>query len=590
MSYPIKWSLSSLGPEPGTERFTRWLTKIRVEYQAFAKNAENFSTVVTAKSLAELVNEYSLCRREYWQVNSLVECYASSDTAREEYRQAEAAVAALFPHVEKADHLLDRIIKNIEEGTWSTLVDNKQLADVKGFVIRRRNEASTRLPDHLADFASELSVDGLNAWSRLYDSLSAAVRIPVMEHGEVKMKSPGQVAFDSPDRTDRENKFFSSQKAWRDVDETAAATLNHIVGSRLTVNKYAERESHLTIPMQQNRVTQKTIDAMWSAITEAKPLVQKYLRTKQKLLGLPELNWYDLEAPLNLGSTKVGYQESCDIILDAFSKFHPPLRDFTELAFNNGWIEAEDRSGKRQGGFCIDFPTSEETRIFMTFRDTEESLSTLAHELGHAYHAWVLRKHPVVMQVYPMTLAETASTFAETVVASQRFDALTTTAAKVKALEYQLYDSVAFLMNIHARYIFENEMHRKRAEGELSAGELHDLMVKSQKTAYLDSLVEWNPTFWISKLHFYISYEPFYNFPYTVGYLLSQRLYEEARLDPAGFPARYDQFLISTGGPSALTAAKEAFGYDLESEAFWSEAIQPIRNRVEMFCQLAEEL
>ena len=227
----------------------------------------------------------------------------------------------------------------------------------------------------------------------------------------------------------------------------------------------------------------------------------------------------------------------------------------------------------------------------MTYRGTEDGLSTLAHELGHAYHAWVLRNEPLVMQSYPMTLAETASTFAETVVAEQRIGKCTDQKNRLSALDRQLQDSVSFLMNIHCRYLFDNQVHTRRAKGELSASELNRLMVEAQKEAYAGALDEsgWNPTFWISKLHFYMSDEPFYNFPYTFGYLLSQRLYLEARNDPDRFPARYDQFLKATTGISAITAGKESFGFDLESVSFWNEALQPIRERIESFLAISSE-
>ncbi len=592
MAYAISWSLSSLGPEPGTENYSQWQAQIRELYGKFAANVQRIidsGDEVTAAKLAELVSQYGECRQEYWQANSLTACYASAQCDVEAYRQAESTMAAVLSAVEKADHQLDRLIGSFSSEEWASLMADSLVDDVRGFLERRRNEAGARLPDQLSDFAAELNIDGLSAWSRLYDDLSSSVKITVMEKGELVQKSPGQVACDGPDRSERENHFHATDKAWESIAPTAAAALNHIVGSRLTVDKYAGRESYLTIPMQQNRVSRKAIDAMWSAITAFTPQLVRYLKTKQRMLDLPEICWFDLDCPLTRSAGKPDYQLACDVIHNAFHKFHDPLGQFADVALDGRWIEAENRVGKRQGGFCIDFPKSGETRIFMTYRDTEDSLSTLAHELGHSYHAWVLRNHPVVMQMYPMSLAETASTFAETIVSAERFESLTDREQKLEMLDRQITDAVGFLLNIHCRYLFENDLYQQRPNGELTPDQLNEMMVKAQKKAFQNALSEegYNPTFWISKLHFYISDEPFYNFPYTFGYLLSQRIFQEALQQPQGFPNRYDQFLISTGGPSALTAAREAFGFDLESEAFWNEALQPIRERVDRFCELA---
>ena len=599
MNYPVNWQLGELGPQPGEAAFDQWLLKIQTELEAIEKtvveklngNSSKPEGSIDPCDLAELVEQYGRARGDWSQAVSLVDCFASDESDNEQYRKAEGAVAAIYPILTRADHALDRLLKGINSDEWEAIKNAAELQTVFPFLERRRQEASLRLPDHLADFASDLNVDGIQAWSRLYDELSGSVRISVMERGEIIEKSPGQIAFDSPDRTDRENKFFSSQQAWNSISEPCAAVLNHIVGSRLTLDRYANRKNYLVIPQTQNRVTTRSIDAMWEAISGCKSELIKYLKAKQKLSGFDTICWYDLDAPLASNTPAVDYQTACETILDTFAAFHPPLKEFAEHALSSGWIEAEDRAGKRQGGFCTDFPLSKQTRIFMTHRGTEDGLSTLAHELGHAYHAWVLRNEPLVMQSYPMTLAETASTFAETVVAEQRIGKVADKQNRLAALDRQLQDSVTFLMNIHCRYLFDNQVHTRRAKAELSARELNGLMVDAQKQAYAGVLDEagWNPTFWISKLHFYMSDEPFYNFPYTFGYLLSQRLYLEARNDPSGFPARYDQFLLCTAGASAITAAKDSFDFDLESVSFWNEALQPIRERVELFVKILQE-
>ncbi|MCI0704764.1 MAG: M3 family metallopeptidase, partial [Planctomycetia bacterium] len=253
-------------------------------------------------------------------------------------------------------------------------------------------------------------------------------------------------------------------------------------------------------------------------------------------------------------------------------------------------IEAENRPGKRQGGFCTSFPTAKQSRIFMTYTDSADSMSTLAHELGHAYHSWVLRDEPVFLADYPMNLAETASTFAEAVLAEQRLQRAKTDYERLTLLDASLGDAVAFVMNIHARFLFESAFHVERAKGELPAERLSALMDAAQKEAYLDSLAPdgWNPRFWVSKLHFYITCLPFYNFPYTFGYLLSLGVYAVGREAGPEFPEQYRKLLIATGCRDAEDAVQSTLGFDLRKPDFWEKSLSLIAERVSQFTTLAD--
>ena len=232
----------------------------------------------------------------------------------------------------------------------------------------------------------------------------------------------------------------------------------------------------------------ETLDAMWSAITERKPVLLKYFEAKAKRLGLSRLCWYDLPAPVGSSGTtgsELTYDAACRLVVKTFTEFSADLGEFADHALRNGWVEVENRSGKRQGGFCTGFPTKEQSRIFMTFTNSADSMSTLAHELGHAYHSHVLRSQPFFLQDYPMNLAETASTFAEAVLGERRLADAPTAAAKLSILDNMLGDAVAFLMNIHARFLFEDDFHKERRDGELSAETVFATHARRAKTGLL---------------------------------------------------------------------------------------------------------
>ena len=412
-----------------------------------------------------------------------------------------------------------------------------------------------------------------------------------MEKGEVVCKSPGQVSIDSPERSVRENNFYSAQKAWATIADSCADALNHISGSRLTKYARLDVQDHLDLPLRLNRMKRETLDTMWSTITEQKPMLKKYLDTKAALLGLDRLSWYDVNAPLPTrepgGAERLEYDQACEIVTQTFEKFAPEWGEFAQRALADRWVEAEDRAGKRQGGFCTGFPTRQQSRIFMTFTHSEDSMSTLAHELGHAYHSHVLRDQPMLLQDYPMNLAETASTFAEAILGDQQL-VVASESKRLSMLDRMLSDAVAFLMNIHARFLFEDRYHHERRDGELSAARFSELMQEAQQEAYCDALDEsgWYPDFWISKLHFYIAGWPFYNFPYTFGYLLSLGIYRLGS-DQENFSEKVRQFLIATGNREAEAAVAEAFGEDLTKPQFWQRSLDVVEDRVNQFVELA---
>jgi pepF/M3 family oligoendopeptidase len=350
-----------------------------------------------------------------------------------------------------------------------------------------------------------------------------------------------------------------------------------------------------------NRLQRQTLDTMWRTITERKGCLLRYFAAKARLLGLERLSWYDTQAPIPVlpqsavsasgTSGQLSWDDACGTVAKTLREFSPDFGDFADRAMRTGWVEAEDRPGKRQGGFCTGLPTRGQSRIFMTFTGSPDSMSTLAHELGHAYHSWVLRERPLFLRDYPMNLAETASTFAEAVVNDRRLADARTTREKLAILDNMCADGVAFLMNIHCRFLFEDRFHRERPQGELSAERLCELMEAAQREAYLGALAEdgWNPTFWISKLHFYIAGWPFYNFPYTFGFLLSQGVYALARETGPEFAERYRQLLLATGCMETEAAVQSTLGYDLTQPDFWNKSLDLVEAKVNEFVRLADQ-
>lgn len=594
--YPLNWELNTLYPEPETPEFRSVVDDLRTTLTRLAEQSEELPAIDLSNASSDawdrFLNEYAGAHAEFTAISSFVGCHAAADAANRIFQQYEGELSALRPLQSQISTNIELAFQAADEDTFDRFIDSAPaLADNRYFLNVCRKNARLRMPKEQELLAAELDVDGLHAWGRLYERLSGELRIVIQERGEIVERSPGQVQFDMPQRAIRENNYFAADKAWSSIAESCAEAINHIAGSRLSRYRRLGVD-HLAVPLNQNHMSRETLDTMWNTVTQRKSCVVEYLKTKAELLGIDRLSWFDLQAPLQTAGkaadAELSYDEACDLTINAFSSFNPELGQFARMAIEQKWIEVEDRPGKRQGGFCTDMPTRKQSRIFMTFTRSSDSMSTLAHELGHAYHTWVLRDEPIFLRDYPMNLAETASTFAEAVLGENRLASSVDDREKLQILDQMLSDSVSFLMNIHARFIFENNFHRERIAGEVSAARLSELMKSAQQEAYCNALADdgWNPGFWISKLHFYITDWPFYNFPYTFGYLLSLGTFSLAK-HSSDFPRQFQDFLVATGCQDTEEAVQSSFGYDLREGDFWNRSLNIVEQRVEQFMELA---
>lgn len=597
---PPTWNLDVLYPRPETAEFATLFESYAVDLKALAAEVGKLAapSAETSEMWGKALARLAKTRAEGSSLRSFVGCHAAADATNPTYQQYEAKLAALSPVQTELSLAVETAFGSLSSNDLASLCEaDAQLTENRFFLEEAVRDASFRLPGDLEALHAELSVDGLKGWSRLYDRLSGALKIEVMENGELVQKSPGQVQWDMVERPVRQNNYYAAQKAWRGIAETCADALNHISGQRLT--KYArlgdDGVSHLDHPLRLNRMRRETLDAMYSAIDVRSEMLLPYMAQKAEWMGVDKLVQYDVFAPLPLptSQSKMSYEVACSTVVETLNEFSPKFGKFAQMALEEQWVEAEDRAGKRQGGFCTDLPVQGESRIFMTFTGSPDSMSVLAHELGHAYHTYLLREEPVLLRDYPMNLAETASTFAEAVVGQRRLEDCETDFDRLGILDGQCSDALAFLMNLRSRFLFEDAFHERRHKGELSVDEFDQLMVDAQKKAFHNALADdgYQPLFWASKLHFYIDDWPFYNFPYTFGYLLSLGLYAEGTTgDSTDFAERFDNFLVLTGRMETEDAVKEGFGHDLTQPTFWNQALDEVQRRIDAFTKLSATL
>ncbi|MCA1031835.1 M3 family oligoendopeptidase [Bacillus timonensis] len=574
-----------------SKAFHTYLQEIEKGINQFGDQIASFippKSVQEKDQLSSILISFENIAKKIRQAGAFVSCLQAQDTADKKAKMHRGTITQLSATLQTALTGLDQKLVAIDESVWTELLSENDFAEIAFVLNERRERASEKLSLDQEKLINSLGIDGYHAWGQLYNTVVGNIKIPFEENGEIKQLSVGQAAnkFSSGDREVRKQVFKNWEEEWENHADYISEALNHLGGFRLNVYKERGWEDILKEPLDINRMSKETLDTMWSVISDHKAPFVEYLDRKAKLLGLEKLSWYDLDAPIAKTESKVTYQEGADFILDQFSKFGVELTKFTKKSFEDRWIEAEDREGKAPGGFCTGFPESNQSRIFMTYSGTPSNVSTLAHELGHAFHGYAMNGVHFLNRNYAMNVAETASTFAEMIVADASVKNAKTEEDRLALLEDKIQRSVAFYMNIHARFIFEKSFYEERKKGMVSSERLNELMLDAQKTAYCDGLEQYHPQFWASKMHFYLTGVPFYNFPYTFGYLFSLGIYAQALEEGTEYEEKYIALLKDTASMSVEDLAQKHLGVDLTQRDFWEKAIKLSVQDVEEFMKM----
>lgn len=595
-AYALSWDLEVIYPGgSGSESFEKELSGME---EAIARLNRSFASESHGEPLAErvprmtqLVQTILLSLR---QSESFVGCLMAQDVKDAGAAALNERVKTIAANFQATLSRYDNELREIGDSDWEQLLQADGLKDVAFNLNERRELAKLKLAPELEALVGELAIDGYHGWGDFYNVFVGHARFrDIGPDGEPtdRILSAGQMQnrLSEKDRRIRQAAFAEWEREWSELAHLGAEALNRIAGFRLKLYGKRGWDSVLQEPLHMNRMSEATLNAMWAAVEEGKALLVPYFERKAKLLGVDKLDWHDVEAPIGESEATIPYDEAARFIVEQFRSFSPALAELSETAFRDRWIEAEDRPGKRPGGFCTSLPKSGQTRIFMTYSGTASNISTLAHELGHAYHQHVMNDLPALSQEYAMNVAETASTFAEMIMSDRAIKAAGSDEEKLVQLEEKIQRSVAFFMNIHARFLFETRFYELRRGGLVPVEKLNELMEEAQKEAYRGLLGQPHSLFWASKLHFYLTDVPFYNFPYTFGYLFSAGIYARALREGEGFASRYDDLLRDTGSMTVEQLARKHLDVDLEQPDFWREAVALTGEDVRLFLELTDQ-
>ena len=451
-----------------------------------------------------------------------------------------------------------------------------ELARAHSYSLERAQHAAQHQMSPAEEaLASELSSSSNEGWSKLHGNLCSLMMAEV--GGEMLPVTAIRNLASDPSSSLRTEAYTAELKLWQQAEVPLAAAMNGIKGRVNVLNARRGYADAVEPTLTSNSIDRATLEAMQRAVVASFPDFRRYFAAKARLLGHADgkLPWSDLFAPVGEAGREWSYPEAKSFVENSFRSYSDRLADFASHAIQEDWLDVPARAGKRGGAFCMGWKNGE-SRILLNHAHSLDSTSTLAHELGHGYHNLCLKDRTPLQKQTPMTLAETASIFCETVVQQQ---ALSTArgAERLYVLETQLMGQAQVVVDIHSRFLFESAVFEGREKRDLSPTELSALMEQAQRDTYGEALSTLHPYMWAVKPHYYGS--SFYNYPYTFGLLFGLGLYARYRQNPDGFRAQYDELLSSTGMGDAATLAA-GFGIDTRSEAFWTSSLDVIRESI----------
>jgi oligoendopeptidase F len=322
---------------------------------------------------------------------------------------------------------------------------------------------------------------------------------------------------------------------------------------------------------------------MIAALYDNRSFAQKSVTWLAKHLGEVKLSPWNMltSAPVKGASAKVPFETAIHWIKESFANIDPELGQFVQMMRDKKLIEGRVNSKKVQGGYCSSFLQVKLPIVYQNYSGSMNDVLTLAHELGHAFHYWSLKEKPLSQQEYPSTLAETASIFGETIFLNDLLKASKNKEERFNFVWGEVERFVAFTLNIPVRYEFDYNFHEARKTKSVQSEEMQSLYEAAWRKWYGDTLSTTDNYYWAHKLHFSMSSNSFYNFPYTFGYLFAVGIYARKEEWGKDFYKKYQQILSDTGLMTCEELVQKHFGEDITEKKFWSKTLNFINQSLQ---------
>ena len=558
------------------------------------------------KKLENLLNDYKLLVKNDQKLSdlALLEAYLKTQETLEKQATSLYAFASLTTSTDVTNQIALGYMSRLQQLLSSVTKENVQMSRfIAGLDLNALKKQSELVntyaygleltqqgAKHLLSEAEEVIYSKMrqlasSQWSQLQGLLTANLNVD-FEGKVITLSEVRNLAYDH-NKDVRKKAYEAELKSYEPIADAVAMALSNIKREVTELNQMRGYQSALEKTLESSHMSKETLDAMIEAMKDFRPHFAKYLKAKATYLGHQKgLPFYDLFAPIGKLEKTYSFEDAQKIVLDSFYGFSDRLGNFAKKAFDESWIDAFPRKGKRGGAFCSNQPQIRQSRFLLNFTGSLSDVSTLAHELGHGYHGDVIQDEEPLNWDYPMPLAETASIFCETIVMNKLFNELEKDEEKLSVLEISLQGDTQVIIDILSRYLFETKLF-ENSRGPISKDQMKSWMLEAQKQAYTDGLDHdlLHPFMWLNKGHYYSAGLNFYNFPYAFGLLFGKGLYSLYLSDKESFLKNYDNLLSLTGKASVEDVAK-SMGIDVTKKDFWVTSLNEVNKDIELVIEL----
>ena len=584
----LNWSLDEIYKSFDDEEFKNDINKL----DECIKDINSWGASILRRKDSHLkkLEEYIEKRSDFEELSNKLEIFInlslSVNTKNKEALRYSDIIEKKLTEVVETFAKVEKWISSIED--LDCIIEKSNILKEYKFLFSEIVEKGKYiLSEKEENIISNMKNTGSSAWEKLKDNLVSNLMVDI-NGKEEPLTVVLNMAYDK-DENVRKSAYEAEIKSYKKIEEGVAAALNGIKGEVLTISNIRGYESPLQMTLLDSRMDEESLNAMLSAMKESLPVFRKYLRRKGELLGHKNgLPFYDLYAPIVDCDMNFSYEEAGDFVEKNFRSFSESLGNYARKAIDNRWIDVMPKEGKVGGAFCENIHSIGESRFLLNFGGSFSDVVTMAHELGHGFHGECLKNEKILNFDYPMPIAETASTFCETIIKNAAIkDANKKEALAI--LETEICDDTQVIVDIYSRFLFEKNLFEKRKESALSVEEIKNLMIDAQKEAYGDGLDQnfLHPYMWLWKPHYYDADYNFYNYPYAFGLLFSKGLYAEYLKRGDSFVKDYEK-LLSITGKNKLEDVAKVMGIDIHNVEFWRSSLKLIEDNIEKFIEISK--
>ncbi len=589
----VEWDLSDLydGPddpelEEDIEKTIKKAESFQEKYKGKVEDAK-----LSLDEFREAMEEYEDIQEMISKVTSFASLYHAMDT------QDPDRGALLQKAKNKQSEVKNKLIffelewQELDEEEAERYMESDELEHYSSYLNNWRRYSPYMLSEYEEQIIESLQNTGKEAFKRLFDQTVGDITVEFEAEGEeyeMVLDQALSVLYEG-NREKRKAASDAVTESLKEENKLLNFIFNNIVQNHTTICNFRDYPDPMTPRNLKNRVEMDTVDALMETVENNTDIVERFYNVKQELVDFDTLYDYDRYSPLPGSVPETTFEESREKVLDAYEKFSPKMRDIVEKFFENDWIDAEIKEGKRGGAFSSATVPSVHPYIMLNFSDKTSDTITLAHELGHGVHQYLAREQGALQQSTPLTTAEMASVFGEMLLFDKLMGEVEDDETKLVLIGNKLQRdfSTVFRQVIMTR--FEQKLHRaQREKGELKSEEINELWIEANREEFGDS-VELRDEYgwwWSYVLHF-VHY-PFYCYAYAFGELLVLALYDIYKEKGEEFVPQYLELLEAGGSEDPKDLLKE-IGVDITDPEFWQRGIRVLEEQVERMEELAEK-